>query len=671
MLLKKIVLKNFRQFYGEQTLDFSTDKYSNVTLIHAENGVGKTTLLNALLWCFYQDFTQRFEGEDKILSFQAAEEGALEASVEVIFLHDDQEYSVKRKINQTTGQLSFEAYLIRKGNYEALSNPSAFVDTVIPREMSKYFFFDGEYAESFSGKRNKKEVRFAVENMLGCNIAVQTKADLNKIRRELDKEIGALTKNNQSEMWQKQIEIYENDNIKKLEQLKNIKESIEIKENRQLKIQEDLKKTKGAKETQEKRDLLNQQKTSLESDLRELEIKKTQWIEEYSIGLLSSKVSVALEDCIKEAGLKGQIPSNYAEDFVRDILESKMCVCSRPFEAGSSEEKAISSLMASAGTVKMQDRLLAVKSLVGGLTKQKEMAVTEFKSISKELDKTKKKIAGIETEIAECGTLLKDSNVKEIVEKEQKYEQLKEELTELVIDKTNFERDVADNNSELSNAKAKRDKLLAGDERARDLQFKVQVIDQTIKLLDDELNSYREESRSQIIKKVNSILSETARRNYRAEIDEEFNLEMYHGDGDDPVAKSGGENQLLSLSFIASLVDFASERINQDHYLLKPGTTAPLMLDSPFGQLDPTYRKSTAEFLPKLSDQVLLLVSKTQGDDDVITALGDRIGAEYVLISENKDEQGNKPSDIISIKGKSIQCSIYGADKNRTIIEKV
>ena len=30
-----------------------------------------------------------------------------------------------------------------------------------------------------------------------------------------------------------------------------------------------------------------------------------------------------------------------------------------------------------------------------------------------------------------------------------------------------------------------------------------------------------------------------------------------------------------------------------------PGTVAPLVLDSPFGQLDPEYRKSTATFIPK------------------------------------------------------------------------
>ena len=40
MFLKKITLTNFRQFYGTQELLIAGDLEKNVTLIHAENGVG-------------------------------------------------------------------------------------------------------------------------------------------------------------------------------------------------------------------------------------------------------------------------------------------------------------------------------------------------------------------------------------------------------------------------------------------------------------------------------------------------------------------------------------------------------------------------------------------------------------------------------------------------------
>jgi hypothetical protein len=41
--IKKIRLRDFRQFRGDQFIKFATDKVRNVTPVHAENGVGKTT----------------------------------------------------------------------------------------------------------------------------------------------------------------------------------------------------------------------------------------------------------------------------------------------------------------------------------------------------------------------------------------------------------------------------------------------------------------------------------------------------------------------------------------------------------------------------------------------------------------------------------------------------
>ena len=48
MKILSLKMTNFRQFYGRQELHFSTDSKKNITLIHAENGVGKTALLNAI-----------------------------------------------------------------------------------------------------------------------------------------------------------------------------------------------------------------------------------------------------------------------------------------------------------------------------------------------------------------------------------------------------------------------------------------------------------------------------------------------------------------------------------------------------------------------------------------------------------------------------------------------
>ena len=61
MRLLQLKMANFRQFFGEATLEFSSDDQSMVTIVHGENGVGKTTVLNAIHWCLYGHTLGDFE----------------------------------------------------------------------------------------------------------------------------------------------------------------------------------------------------------------------------------------------------------------------------------------------------------------------------------------------------------------------------------------------------------------------------------------------------------------------------------------------------------------------------------------------------------------------------------------------------------------------------------
>ena len=74
MKLLQISLHHFRQFYGKHEFEFATSPERNVTLFHAENGVGKTTLLNAVLWAFYGETTKKFEQRQKIVNFEALQD---------------------------------------------------------------------------------------------------------------------------------------------------------------------------------------------------------------------------------------------------------------------------------------------------------------------------------------------------------------------------------------------------------------------------------------------------------------------------------------------------------------------------------------------------------------------------------------------------------------------
>lgn len=47
-VLERVIITNFRQYFGEQTITFATDEQRNVTVLHGVNGAGKTSLFTAL-----------------------------------------------------------------------------------------------------------------------------------------------------------------------------------------------------------------------------------------------------------------------------------------------------------------------------------------------------------------------------------------------------------------------------------------------------------------------------------------------------------------------------------------------------------------------------------------------------------------------------------------------
>ena len=80
MKLEVMRLTNFRQFYGEQVIPFSTDPHKNVTVVTGAMGTGKTSLHRALLWCFYGQWDQASRGE--LMNKRALKEVPLNFKVE-------------------------------------------------------------------------------------------------------------------------------------------------------------------------------------------------------------------------------------------------------------------------------------------------------------------------------------------------------------------------------------------------------------------------------------------------------------------------------------------------------------------------------------------------------------------------------------------------------------
>lgn len=183
MEIQRLSLQNFRQF-RDADIEFSRNPEKNVTVIHGDNGSGKTTILNAFLWVLFDEL-QSIKRPDRVAhqgEMVAADEGdTVAVSVELIFEHEDLRHEVRRrKVYQKQSPNDLEGievkdsftveYLTEAGNVEEPTNPESYIRQIVPKDLAGLFFFDGEYISDLSNVDNQEEIQKAIRQMMGLTI---------------------------------------------------------------------------------------------------------------------------------------------------------------------------------------------------------------------------------------------------------------------------------------------------------------------------------------------------------------------------------------------------------------------------------------------------------------------------------------------------------------------
>jgi len=673
MLIKKIELENFRQFYGEHSIELSTDPKANVTLIHAENTFGKTTILNAVLWAFFEDVTGNFENPEKILNFDAKDEGATTASVCVEFEFKGIQYSAKRSFDQTAGAKSrttLFAYKITKGNFDPIPSPETFIGSVVPRQMAKYFFFDGEAAAAYSSAKNHKAVGEAIRNILGCFLAERAIQDIRDLGKEVDAELASSSDDREVKEWEERLSKIK-DQVEQYEELKQkTKDDISTYKAQRDDIVEQLSNMEGSEDLARLRDSKEKQLGLLITDIEDCQKNIINWIGRESQALVCGKLTAQSLDFIDEASLKGRIPSPYDEEFVSGLLGQQLCICGAKLKPETAAWEKVASLLKTATNKEVLDRVVHARTLIK-ILKQKK--ITSPDKLRSEQKKMGAKIAirdTLQEEVVALGKQLEGIPVKEIASRERARRDLDKQ-----VDQKN--REFGGIKAKITELKVTRDSLSSNiekraikDVRTKKLAIRRQLLEQSEGVLKLTLASYEKAAREEIEEKTNDILDVVTHNHRKCRFGDNFSIELVKEDGT-PSPKSGGEKQLLSLMFISSLIKFAETRKDKGDVLLRPGTVAPLLLDSPFGQLDPEYQVDAATHIPALSPQVVLLVSGSQGNAKVLEAIGPSVGKEYVLISEHRSPQGGKKETKLVRHGKEYVTLRYSQKHDLTRIEEV
>ena len=670
MLLEEITLRDFRCFHGEQTIEFASAAEENVTLIHAENGVGKTTILNAMLWCFYNVTTPRFEKRDDLVNHDALRAGRDTCFVEVVFEHNDRRYRSRRYGGRPIGDRTFSIMRIDDGHSVSIENPDSFINTVIPKSMAGHFLFDGEHAEVFMGEENRKGIRRAVQDILGCNLIDTAIADLDDAASHYRRQMPKAKASASITALAQEIETLTSQLAAGRDALEALRGQTGSTTQQIADIEEKLRNSTAAKALQESRDLANGQLLKARRRAGEAQDEMLKWLGDNGRFLVSTRITEQIFDHLATQETKGKLPSPYNEEFVQDILEMGECICGTTLAHGSEQYDKVASLLKKAANHTLRSRLTGIRATLSQLKAERARAPAKLDAANKRLAEAREDINTIEAKLGDISEKLAGIDFDEIAQRERRRNELRVELNTMNQRIGGMENNIRSSQSTKEAKERDLKKLAENDDDTRIFAARNSLCQELRLRLEAELGEEEEEARNLLRRQISKVLQATTRKNLRMKLSDGYNVSLVNEEGTQ-MAKSTGENQLLGLVFTAALVEFARLRQNADDHRLLRGTVAPLVLDSPFGDLDEGYKQTTGEYLPKMASQVVVLVSSSQAQGSAVAALKDRVGKEYVLIRTNRSSGAGKAGETRQLGGRDYAVALFDQPADGTTITEI
>lgn len=672
MLMEFIRIENWRSFYGDNDIAVSTDPTRNVTLVRAENGVGKTSLLAAINWCLFGILPaeSEFENPRKLVNdFAMERDGVTETTVQIDFQHDSKSYRAVRSYDQKTEGASGLrlSELVDGGEVpSSKSQPDRFINSVIPREMAPHFFFYGEATSRYTGSTGAKKFGAAVKGILGSTVARMALEDLKKVMQEYNKQASDNT-SQEAQQAEREIEKAEDQLATARERVQKFDTEIDAADARIDKLNQELAGAQPAKEKQAQRTKLELRLSGIENELIKAEQRAQSWIHSYATAILSEELVSEAFTIINAEETRGKIPAPYDQKIVNEILEDGVCICGTQVIKGTKEYESIKELLNTAGDQTVMSRVISTNAALGRLQEKAKVAWATYERNQADLKKNESEVRRLEADIHEISKELAANPITDIAEKEAARERAKSQRSAAHRSKAEAQSAISSYERQKAACVARRDELVMKSNNARRFVKRAQLAAALTARLSSRLSDEEEAARDAIECDIDAIVQKFLRKPASVKLDRDYQLRLYDDRGVES-AKSTGENQLLGLAFTGAIAKYAKEREGRLDDILLPGTVAPLVVDSPFGHLDPLYRQGVAEFLPSLASQVILLVSTSQASEAVMIKLADKVGEEYVLTRHNLSDGTNKHEEVVDIRGTTYVLTHYNSEFNGTKI---
>ena len=659
MLIKKIELKNFRQFKGTQTINFSTDKEKNVTVIMGENGAGKTTLAQAFRWVLYHDTDFKIkELINREIRDTMTPQDEIVVQVVLYILHNGKDYKILTKQKfvrdiKNVKEQPIESYVAEKtvntGDWVFLKGIAeySFIKKMLPKELSKFFFFDGERIKTMSDEieaGKSREFADAVRGLVGLTAMMQAiehfkpSSTTHTVIGRLNKLIDATGSQELSE-YTREIESYS----AKIERLQERNSEIEpnIKEyyKQAGRLQQELLSMSSAIELKEKYQ-------SLESSIKELEIQRKRAVGEFFKYFSKNSISFfskpLLEGALKEVKnakkLDKGIPYIHA-DTVKFLLNRKFCICGTKLEDDNEAVKALEDIIDYLPPKALGDMIGQFSDGVKSRTREADSFLDTFRTWIRRPQELEENIQNRTDEAGEIYHSLTDTSKAQVLRKRK--EDAETQANRLNNELNQNNRQINTFEHQMSVIESKKNKLVETDAKNRENSKLLQCASEVYTQLIDAYNGREEIVRKSLEDKINKIFEEIYDGGIQISVNERYNIKTIVTDTEasssDELEKNTAQSYAIIFAFIAGIIEMAKEDgsnlVETDFEEDLNGY--PLVMDAPLSSFDKTRISRICNALPDIAQQVVMFIKDTDGDvaEEHLTQ---RIGQRWLLKAETK-----------------------------------
>lgn len=646
-----LTVENFGPFKGSQTIDFTDE--DGVTFIWGNNGRGKTTLLNVFRYALYGKFQNRrgaIVDLTSLSNIESRSEGCYGFKVVLRMNYDGEQYELTRQIkvragvNRPTKNDDYEQTVYLKRGTSILSGAETehILKLIMPEQVSRFFLFDGELLQEYEellmeGTDIGSRIKESIEKILGVPVLTNGATDAEAVLGDYQKAKTKVAQSNrQTEQLGSQIAVIEaeiQEHIAELERMRGELTQEQVKRNQ---LESDLEQNDHVK------GLLGDMK-ALETSIGEKKARRDALLSAICVvtkdawrGLVGSRVSTALSEVqtqVKTLEDKENI-QKIAKRFLDDMkaaVEQKHCqLCDQDID---------DSLI-----MKMEERIQNAESEYAGLSTEEAaqlrglqnrratLETMQFSSSKDKLEIIEQQLSSVKVEISDDERKLK--TIKEELERHGDIEELAtgmqeqvKELSQVLKKIENLEEGKRLENEKIASAKstlvtlnAKLDRTATGADMVR-ARRRVELCEQIYAIFEKGIGAYRDKLKGDVEKDATDLFVQISNDpDYeKLVINENYGLFMVHKTGEIVPLRSAGFEHVVALSLISALHKNAPLR-------------GPVIMDSPFGRLDPTHKANITKALPSLSEQIVLLAYTHEIDEQGARAtLGASLKKEYRL----------------------------------------